>query len=128
MSFTDMPDNRRITIAWMTNWDYPFDFPTEGWKGQLTIPRELSLIDTEQGVRLVQSPVEELASISETIFEISNQQVSEDEAGTLLEQIDGESYQIEAEIEIPADSEASEFGFQVRQGTEEKKCDWVSPG
>ncbi|GGP11984.1 GH32 C-terminal domain-containing protein [Oceanobacillus neutriphilus] len=120
MSFTDMPDDRRITIAWMTNWDYPFDFPTEGWKGQLTIPRELSLIDTEQGIRLAQAPIEELASISETIFETSNKQIDENNAEDLLKQIDGESYQIEAEIEIPADSEASEFGFQVRQGAEEK--------
>ncbi|MCT1902373.1 GH32 C-terminal domain-containing protein [Oceanobacillus sojae] len=120
MSFTDMPDDRRITLAWMTNWDYPFDFPTEEWKGQLTIPRELRLIDTEQGIRLVQSPIEEVTPISETIFEASNQQVSEEDAEKLLEKVDGESYQIEAEIEIPADSDASEFGFRVRQGAEEK--------
>ncbi|MFD1386246.1 GH32 C-terminal domain-containing protein [Oceanobacillus oncorhynchi subsp. oncorhynchi] len=120
MSFSDMPDNRRITIAWMTNWDYPFDFPTEGWEGQLTIPRELRLIDTEQGVRLAQAPIEELDSISETIFETSNKRVNENNAENLLKQVNGESYQIEAEIEIPADSEVSEFGFQVRQGIEEK--------
>lgn len=120
MSFADMPDDRRITLAWMTNWDYPFDFPTEEWKGQLTIPRELRLIDTEQGIRLAQSPIEELTPISETIFEASNQQVSEEDAEKLLEKVDGESYQIEAEIEIPSDSDASEFGFRVRQGAEEK--------
>lgn len=120
MSFADMPDDRRITIAWMTNWDYPFDFPTEGWKGQLTIPRELRLIDTGQGIRLAQAPIEELDSISENIFETSNQRVNENNAENLLKQVNGESYQIEAEIEIPADSEVSEFGFQVRQGIEEK--------
>ncbi|GAB2552257.1 GH32 C-terminal domain-containing protein [Gracilibacillus alcaliphilus] len=120
MSFANMPDNRRITIAWMTNWDYPFDFPTEGWKGQLTIPRELRLIDTGQGIRLAQAPIEELSSISETMFETSNKQINEGNTANLLKKIEGESYQIEAEIEIPSDSKVSEFGFQVRQGGDEK--------
>ncbi|WP_347553177.1 GH32 C-terminal domain-containing protein (plasmid) [Pseudalkalibacillus hwajinpoensis] len=120
MSFANMPDNRRVAMAWMTNWDYPFSFPTEGWNGQLTIPRELRLTSTDQGVRLAQSPIEELQTIRRTVFETNNELVSPTNAQNLLSKVNEASYQIEAEIEIPAGSDVTEFGFQVREGSEEK--------
>ncbi|KAB8125921.1 DUF1080 domain-containing protein [Gracilibacillus oryzae] len=120
MSFANMPENRRVAMAWMTNWDYPFEFPTEGWQGQLTIPRELSLIQTEDGVKLAQSPIEELEEVSETIFEIKNKNINSENAPNLLKKIKQDSYEIEAEIEIPADSDIREFGFRVRENFEEK--------
>ena len=77
MSFSDLPDNRRIMLAWMTNWDYPFSFPTSGWKGQLTIPRELSLRTTNEGIRLHQSPISELETLRDTVIHVNNRQVTE---------------------------------------------------
>ncbi|GAA3334465.1 hypothetical protein GCM10020331_102520 [Ectobacillus funiculus] len=68
MSFSNMPDNRRVMMAWMTNWDYPFAFPTTGWKGELTIPREVRLVKTDEGIRLAQVPIKELQTIRSTIF------------------------------------------------------------
>ncbi|WP_208585686.1 GH32 C-terminal domain-containing protein [Gracilibacillus suaedae] len=120
MSFANMRGDRRITMAWMTNWDYPFDFPTEGWQGQLTIPRELRLVQTTEGVRLAQSPVEELKTIRKTVFEAENKRINPDNASNLLKKVNEGSYEIEAEIEIPSNSDVTEFGFQVREGTKEK--------
>lgn len=120
MSFANMPDHRRVTMAWMTNWDYPFNFPTEGWKGQLTIPRELQLIQTDEGIRLAQSPIEELQNIRKTVFEKKNKLVNPSNGTNLLEKVNEGSYEIEAEIEIPSDSEVTEFGFHVREGSKEK--------
>ncbi|MFD1909884.1 hypothetical protein ACFSQ7_46845 [Paenibacillus rhizoplanae] len=68
MSFYNTPDNRRITVGWMSNWDYPFSFPTEGWKGQLTIPRKLSLKTVNGNVILAQNPISELSSLRGTDF------------------------------------------------------------
>ncbi|WP_228552277.1 GH32 C-terminal domain-containing protein [Gracilibacillus salitolerans] len=120
MSFANMPDNRRITMAWMTNWDYPFDFPTEGWQGQLTIPRELRLIQTDEGIRLAQAPIEELQMIRKTVFETENKHIKPEDALNLLKKVNEGSYEIEAELEIPSNSDVTEFGFQLREGTEEK--------
>jgi sucrose-6-phosphate hydrolase SacC (GH32 family) len=44
-------------IAWMDNWQYADKLPTHPWRGQMTIPRELSLRTFPEGVRLVQTPV-----------------------------------------------------------------------
>lgn len=120
MSFSDMPDNRRVMMAWMTNWDYPFAFPTTGWKGELTIPREVRLVKTDEGIRLAQAPIQELQSIRSTIFQTGNQIVNPTNASNLLKGISSGAFEIEAELEIPSTSQADEFGFQVREGAEQK--------
>ena len=57
------PDNRHIWAAWINNWSYAQDIPTSTWRGALTLPRELALTKTTQGVRLVQHPVPELEKL-----------------------------------------------------------------
>ncbi|RRJ67340.1 DUF1080 domain-containing protein [Paenibacillus oralis] len=116
MSFADMPDGRRVMLAWMTNWDYPFAFPTEGWKGVLSLPRELMLQKTEEGIRLTQVPIRELESLrGQLLFAASDRRVQPDRAN-LLKGVSSGAYEIEAEIEIPQDSRVSEFGFRLREG------------
>ncbi|MEH7503999.1 GH32 C-terminal domain-containing protein [Neobacillus drentensis] len=120
MSFSNMPDNRRVMMAWMTNWDYPFAFPTTSWKGELTIPREVRLEKTDQGIRLAQSPIKELQSIRSTIFQTQNKIVNQANASNLLKGISSGAFEIEAEIEIPSASKINEFGFLVREGADQK--------
>lgn len=120
MSFSNMPNNRRVMMAWMTNWDYPFAFPTMGWKGELSIPREVRLEKTDEGIRLAQSPIEELKDIRNTIYQTQNKIVKSDNATNLLEGISSGAFEIEAEIEIPSPSKLTEFGFQVRKGADQK--------
>lgn len=49
---------KRIMMAWMNNWAYPDRTPDDlGWRGQMTLPRELSLIKTNCGVRLRSVPI-----------------------------------------------------------------------
>ncbi|MFX3634010.1 MAG: GH32 C-terminal domain-containing protein [Candidatus Pristimantibacillus sp.] len=115
MSFSNMPDNRRVMLAWMTNWDYPFSFPTLGWKGELTIPREVKLRNTSEGVRLVQAPITELQSLRTKLYQTENKQVDSN-TSNLLEGLSSGAFEIEAEIEIPAGSAVKEFGFNVRKG------------
>ncbi|TWE04925.1 levanbiose-producing levanase [Neobacillus bataviensis] len=119
-SFANMPDNRRVMLAWMTNWDYPFAFPTTGWKGELTIPREVRLVKTVDGIRLAQAPIKELQSIRSTLFQAQNKVVNSTNASNLLKGISSGAFEIEVEVEIPADSKTSEFGFHVREGAGQK--------
>ncbi len=53
---TCLPDGRRILIAWMHSWDDSFIPKGQRWKGMMTLPRELSIVDG----RLFQRPVREL--------------------------------------------------------------------
>ncbi|WP_407074396.1 family 16 glycoside hydrolase [Paenibacillus lacisoli] len=115
MSFSGVPDGRRILLAWMTNWDYPFSFPTEGWKGQMTIPREVTLRRTEDGVRLYQSPVAELNSLRSRLLQVTNREVKGGSADILKDYVSG-SFEVVAEVELPQAGGPSEFGFRLRQG------------
>ncbi len=64
-SWSDIPekDGRRIFIGWMSNWDYAEKVPTYPWRGAMTIPRNLALRNTEDGLRLTSEPVKELQNL-----------------------------------------------------------------
>ena len=60
VTFNDAPDNRRIYIAWMNNWDYAKEIPANPARGSMTIPRELSLTEIDDQITLIQNPVNEI--------------------------------------------------------------------
>lgn len=127
MSFSNMPDHRSVMMAWMTNWDYPFAFPTSHWKGVLSIPREVSLVTTKNGIQLAQSPIKELESLRSQLYSTANKEVSPS-SQNLLKGVTSGAYEIEAEVEIPAGSQVSEFGFNVRVGGSQKTVVGYKPG
>ena len=59
-SWSDAPDGRTVWVAWMSNWGYGRTTPAAGWRGVMTVPRELALRGTADDVALVQLPVGEL--------------------------------------------------------------------
>ncbi len=61
-SWSDAPAGRRTWIAWMDHWSYALITPTEAWRGALTLPRDLRLVDRGGVPVLVQAPVD-LASL-----------------------------------------------------------------
>lgn len=65
VTWSDIPheDGRRLFIGWMSNWKYANETPTVGWRSAMTLPRELSLKETSDGVRLIQAPVVEIEKI-----------------------------------------------------------------
>ena len=64
VTWMNAPNNRRLFIGWMSNWDdYAQTVPTKKWRSALTVPRELSLEETPEGFRLMQKPVIELEKL-----------------------------------------------------------------
>ena len=58
LTFNNLPASRRpVMLGWMNNWQYADKLPTHPWRGQMTIPRELSLQTFPEGIRLVQKPI-----------------------------------------------------------------------
>ncbi len=47
-----------VMMGWMNNWQYASDVPTHPWRGQMTVPRQLSLRRTPDGLRLFQQPID----------------------------------------------------------------------
>ena len=65
VTWSDVPakDNRRLFLGWMSNWNYANVVPTTVWRSAMTVPRELKLINTSAGTRLISIPVKELESL-----------------------------------------------------------------
>lgn len=55
--YNGLPKSRKpVLIGWMNNWQYARKVPTSPWRGQFSIPRELSYIKDADGYALVQHP------------------------------------------------------------------------
>jgi fructan beta-fructosidase len=75
-SWSDEPKGRRLWIGWMNNWDYANIIPTSSWRGLFSVPRELHLQQSSDGLRLVQQPIKELEQLRQSIFHTTNADVS----------------------------------------------------
>ncbi|UVJ39401.1 glycoside hydrolase family 32 protein [Arthrobacter sp. CJ23] len=117
MSFFGAPDGRRIMIGWMSNWDYAFSPPTGRWNGQLSMPRELKLLDIPgAGLRLSQAPVVEEESLRASTLQATDVTVTPSSANPLAA-ASGRSFELEAEVALPPAGGATSFEFGLRKGT-----------
>lgn len=57
------PADRKVLIAWMNNWDYGHLIPTTAWRGQMTLPRVLSVETVSGKFRLKSTPATELTAL-----------------------------------------------------------------
>lgn len=55
--------NTRILIAWMSNWLYANELPTSPWRGGMTLPRELTLVNSEKGILLSNLPCDDITNL-----------------------------------------------------------------
>jgi len=60
VTFENLPDDRRVQMGWLGNWDYANSTPTSPWRGAQSIARELTLTDVGGRPTLLQKPVVEL--------------------------------------------------------------------
>ncbi|MDQ0729797.1 fructan beta-fructosidase [Arthrobacter sp. B1I2] len=64
VSFANMPQDKRIMLGWMNNWDYANSVPTSPWRSAMSLPREVGLTWTADGPRLVQKPVKQVDDLA----------------------------------------------------------------
>ena len=83
LTWNHEPGKSRSMMGWMSNWDYASKLPTEGWRGQMTLPRTIALRRMPEGLRVVQKPITALdkqrnktIEISERNLEAVNRQAS----------------------------------------------------
>ncbi|KAB7665918.1 glycoside hydrolase family 32 protein [Bacillus sp. B1-b2] len=115
-SFSDIPkkDGRRIWLGWMANWRYPYQSPTDPWKGSISIPRQLSLKTVEDGnIKLFQEPISELESLRVDHISVNSMVVEGEQP---IDDFTGVNYEFEAVLEW---DDVEEFGIRVRQSDKE---------
>jgi sucrose-6-phosphate hydrolase SacC (GH32 family) len=72
VTFNDAPDNRRIFLGWMSNWDYAAKVPSFIWRTSMTLPRELQLLTFGDEIRLTANPIKEVKSKHDYSFKVSS--------------------------------------------------------
>ncbi len=116
VTWANAPDNRRLWIGWMSNWDdYAQKTPTSTWRSHLTVPRELSLQNTENGLRLFQMPVAELGILRQANVTLNKNQVVDN-------QFVVKNDAIQKEIDLTFDMEkttSQNFGFTLSNSKNE---------
>ncbi len=111
VSWSDVPDEdgRRLVLGWMSNWRYANHTPTEGWRGAMTIPRELTL-ETIGGVeRLMQRPARELDAARVPVLKRTDLSLAE--LNEALRALRSDSF----ELDVRAEAGRS-FEFRLREG------------
>jgi sucrose-6-phosphate hydrolase SacC (GH32 family) len=118
VSWSDIPksDGRRLWLGWMSNWQYGGDVPTSPWRSAMSIPREVGLRQTSEGVRLLQKPAREMESLRDRHFQFKGGDLAAANAWLAKNHIQGD--QLELVFEFEPQSAGME-GLKVLQGVTE---------
>jgi fructan beta-fructosidase len=58
ISFNGLPRGEKpVLIGWMNSWQYAAQLPTSPWRGQMSIPRRLSIRIDQAGMAIKQEPI-----------------------------------------------------------------------
>jgi beta-fructofuranosidase/levanase/fructan beta-fructosidase len=119
VSWSDVPkrDGRRLWLGWMSDWRYAGDAPTSPWRSAMSIPRELVLRRTSEGLRLVQKPVRELQALRGEKHSLRNAGLPEANEWLKSRNIAGPLWEIEAEI--GAGKAGADWALNVLRGRDE---------
>lgn len=110
VTWNDAPDNRRILIGWMNNWDYANQVPTVNFKSASTLPRELKLIHNGKHLVISNPPVKEIAGLRNESKKIQDIQVENTYTiDKLLDKNDG-AYEIEMTVSL---NKTNGFSFKL---------------
>lgn len=124
-SWSNLAD-RRIWTGWMNNWTYAQAIPTGNFRGALNLPRELSLTQTDAGIRLKQTPIRELESLRTDAWSWENETITE--GINLLEGLELETFEVFLDVEVnplvnrvglkvrTSESTETVFGFSPKAG------------
>jgi len=95
VTWSNTPQDRRLFLGWMSNWDYAQKVPTSKWRSAMTLPRELRLIRTDKGVRLEQTPVIEVGQLRDNRLVMRR------------------NFRVQSELKLNAQSPLNEIAFAV---------------
>ena len=108
-SWSDEPTGRRIMIGWQNNWRYSGVIPASTWRGSFSLPRQLTLTQTSDGIRLVQKPIFELQTLRGAHQHWQDETIAPER--NLLSNVKCQTCEIIAEFQV--NPVADRFGLRV---------------
>ena len=63
VTFDNAPDNRRVAVVWMSNWQYANEVPTKQFRSANAIPRDLSLFSDGRETYCAVTPSKEMLAL-----------------------------------------------------------------
>jgi fructan beta-fructosidase len=102
-------DGRIIQIAWMRGGE----FPGMPFKGQMTIPTELTLTRFSTGYQVTRNPVKEIGSLHDKHYNWENKNLIPGINENLVKKVKGDCLHIIGEFDLKT---AASFGFMIRRG------------
>jgi levanase/fructan beta-fructosidase len=110
--WNNVPGNKHVYIGWMI----PNPQPTYPWRGQMSIPRDLGLRQTNEGIRLIQQPsaiaAKGLKNFSVHSVKMKNYTINKQEVDVGKRKIKGNAYWIKSELAAGQNTIA---GFKIAQ-------------
>ena len=105
---TELPDGRRIMIAWMKSWDACVIPNSQDWQGMMTFPRELEIKEN----RIWQNPVKELENYHQNPCCYEHAEI---EGETVLAEVEGRTIDLTVTLE---DGENTIFSIKLAADSE----------
>lgn len=107
MTWSDMPGDRCVSIAWMPTERYP-GMPFEQ---QMSFPTEITLRTTPDGLKAFRYPIQEIRNLYDKTITLKNQTIAGEKH---LNTLDGERYDMEFEFDV---SRSASFDLVLRDVT-----------
>lgn len=116
ITFANVPGGRVLWLGWMSNWDYARVLPTQPWRGQQSIVRQLDLVTTPRGLRLRQRVADELRALvePEPVFRVQDQACASAAAGLAAAAPAGRQWM--ARLVVPTAGLQAVIGFEFFKG------------
>lgn len=77
VTFSNIPNDRKIFLGWMSNWDYGQEVPTSPWRSANTIPRDISLAKLDDKFYVRSTPSSEIQSIATASIVLKDAEVTD---------------------------------------------------
>ncbi|WP_285250160.1 glycoside hydrolase family 32 protein [Pseudarthrobacter sp. fls2-241-R2A-168] len=114
VSFSNVPDGRRIMIGWMNNWDYAGSTPTGSWRSAMSLPRDVSLTRVDGRVVLRQEAIDPISGLESAQFRLGSRPLA---SGVLDLPVTAAVTRIDVDFQPGT---ASRVGLVIRAGDAER--------
>jgi fructan beta-fructosidase len=112
-TFSDVPDGRRIQIGWVRTGSYQQKFPDQIVSQSFTLPHQMTLRETPDGLRVLFSPVKETEQLRSEIL-AQGKDLSAEAANELLQKCRGELSEVVIEFAEGGAKELTINGIDAR--------------
>lgn len=100
VTWNNAPDDRKIALAWMNNWQYANELPTNYFRGYMSLPRELSLVISSEGEYILASkPIKEIDEFKKPTYYNENITITTEYKLQLPEETIGGCYELDFSID-----------------------------